>query len=162
MNSLRSAASTLSRVMNYVGGIVLVFMMLLVVSDVVLRIFWKPILGTYEMVSLAGALVIGFAIPKTSLDDAHVYVDFIVTGRSARLRKIFLAVTKFLGFVLFLLLAINMIRKAGELYRAQEVTLTLHIPLYPVAYALGICSIFEAVVLLLQMYGGPLKEGGHE
>ncbi|HVN23563.1 MAG TPA: TRAP transporter small permease subunit [Syntrophorhabdales bacterium] len=162
MSPFRSVTSSLSRFMNYAGGIVLVFMMLLVVSDVILRIFWKPILGTYEMVSLAGALVIGFAIPKTSLDDAHVYVDFVVTGRSAAVRKAFLAVTKFLGFVLFLLLAINMFRKAGELYSAQEVTLTLHIPLYPVAYALAFCSIVEAIVLLLQIYAGAGKEGGNE
>ncbi len=154
MKPLQAATLKLSRVMNHVGGAVLVFMMLLVVSDVILRIFWKPILGTYEMVSLAGALVIGFAIPKTSLDDAHVYVDFVVTGRSATLRKAFLAITKFLGFVLFLLLAVNMFRKAGELYTAQEVTLTLHLPLYPVAYALGLCSIVEAIVLLLQIAGG--------
>ena len=162
MSSFRSVTSRLSRFMNYAGGIVLVFMMLLVVSDVILRIFWKPILGTYEMVSLAGALVIGFALPKTSLDDAHVYVDFVVTGRSAGLRKAFLAITKFLGFVLFLLLAVNMVRKAGELYSAQEVTLTLHVPLYPVAYALGFCSIVEAIVLLLQICGGAKKEDSNE
>ena len=154
MSSFRSGTVKLSRFMNHIGGVVLVFMMLLVVSDVILRIFWKPILGTYEMVSLAGALVVGFAIPKTSIDDAHVYVDFVVTGKSATIRKVFRAITKFLGFVLFLLLAINMILKAGELYRAQEVTLTIHVPLYPFAYALGLCSIVECVVLLLQMAGG--------
>ena len=145
MTSFGSATLKLSRVMNHVGGTVLVFMMLLTVSDVVLRIFWKPILGTYEMVSLAGALVIGFAIPKTSIDDGNVYVDFVVTGRSAKVRKTFRMITKFLGFVLFLLLAVNMILKAGELYDAREVTLTLHVPLYPVAYALGLCSIVESL-----------------
>ncbi len=162
MHSFGSATVKVSRVMNHAGGIVLVFMMLLTVSDVVLRIFWKPILGTYEMVSLAGALVIGFAIPKTSMDDAQVYVDFVVTGRSAKARKVFLTVTKFLGFVLFFLLAVNMLRKAGELYSAQEVTLTLHVPLYPVAYALGACSIVECVVLLLQMLQGTRKGAGNE
>ncbi len=160
MSSFGSGTVKLSRFMNHVGGVVLVFMMLLVVSDVILRIFWRPILGTYEMVSMAGALVVGFAIPKTSIDDAHVYVDFVVTGKSATVRKVFRAITKFLGFVLFLLLAINMTLKAGELYRAQEVTLTLHVPLYPFAYALGLCSIIECVVLLLQAAGG--AGGGNE
>ena len=152
MTSFGSATLRLSKVMNYVGGTVLVLMMLLTVSDVVLRIFWKPILGTYEMVALAGALVIGFAIPKTTLDDAHVYVDFVVTGGSPLVRKIFRIITKFLGFVLFALLAINLILKGGELYRAQEVTLTVHVPLFPFAYTMGLCCIVECVVLLLQMF----------
>ncbi len=152
----------LSRAMNLVGGTVLVLMMLLTVSDVVLRIFWKPILGTYELVSLAGALVIGFALPKTSLDDAHVYVDFVVTGSSPKVRKIFRVITKFLGFVLFALLAINLTLKAGELYRAGEGTLTIHVPLFPVAYALGLCSVVECVVLFLQMVEAARDRGGNE
>jgi TRAP-type C4-dicarboxylate transport system permease small subunit len=152
MSSFSSTTMKLSRAMNLVGGVVLVLMMMLTVSDVVVRIFWKPILGTYEMVALAGALVIGFAIPKTSLDDAHVYVDFVVTGGSPKVRKVFRIITKFLGFVLFALLAINLILKGGELYRAQEVTLTVHVPLFPFAYAMGLCCIVECVVLLLQMF----------
>ena len=159
MSSFESAFLRLSRVMNYMGGIVLVLMMLLTVSDVVLRIFWKPILGTYEMVALAGALVIGFAIPKTTLDDAHVYVDFVVTGSSALVRKAFRIITKFFGFVLFLLLAVNLILKGGELYSAYEVTLTIHVPLFPIAYAMGLCAMVECVVLLLQMIEAA-REGG--
>lgn len=151
MSSLGSTTSKISRVMNLVGGTALVLMMLLTVSDVILRIFWKPILGTYELVSLTGALVVGFAIPKTSLDDAHVYVDFLVTGGPPKIRKTFRLITKFFGFVLFFLLAVYIIRKGGELYSANEVSLTLHVPLYPVAYALGLCSIAECMVLLVQM-----------
>ena len=162
MSSFGSTTLKLSRAMNIVGGTVLVLMMMLTVSDVVLRIFWKPILGTYEMVALAGALVIGFAIPKTSLYDAHVYVDFVVTGRSPKVQKTFRIITKFLGFVLFALLAINLILKGGELYRAQEVSLTLHVPLFPFAYAMGLCSVVECVVLLLQMVEGTGNGGRNE
>lgn len=151
MNSFGSTTLKISKVMNLVGGTALVLMMLLTVSDVILRIFWKPILGTYELVSLTGALVVGFAIPKASLDDAHVYVDFLVTGGPPKIRKTFRLITKFCGFVLFFLLAVYIIRKGGELYRANEVSLTLHVPLYPVAYALGLCSIAECMVLLFQM-----------
>ena len=137
--------------MNFVGGTVLALMMFLTVLDVVLRIFGKPILGTYELVSLAGAVVVGFAIPKTSQDDAHVYVDMLIVGLSAKVRRIFRASTKFLGIIFFVLLGINIILKGNELYGAGEVSLTLHIPLYPVAYALGLCCFIECLVLLSQI-----------
>ena len=41
------------------------------------RAFGHPIMGTYEIVSQSLALVIGFGIPKVSLDRAHVYMEFV-------------------------------------------------------------------------------------
>ena len=152
----------LSKGMNVVGGTVLILMMLLTVSDVILRVFGKPIMGAYELVSVAGALVVGFAIPRASWDDAHVYVDFLIVGLSKKAKAIFQASTKFLGFVLFLLLGVNLILKGNELYGAGEVSLTLHIPFYPAAYALAVCSLVESVVLLFQIVQTLRVRGQHE
>ena len=41
--------------------------MSLTIADVVLRVFHKPIVGTYELVALSGAVVIGFSMPHTVL-----------------------------------------------------------------------------------------------
>jgi TRAP-type C4-dicarboxylate transport system permease small subunit len=162
MENFSSISLRLSRWMNYVGGAVLAFMMFLTVLDVVLRIFGKPILGTYELISLAGAMVVSFAIPKASHDDAHVYVDILVGGLSSRMRRIFHVMTKLLGITFFVLLGINIVQKGNELYGAGEVSLTLHVPLYPAAYAIGFCCLVECMVLLSQIIT-PLEHGGeHE
>ncbi len=137
--------------MNIVAGTALVVMMLFTVSDVILRIVWKPIIGTYELVSLIGAMVIGFAIPKSSIDDTHVYVDILTGGLSVKARKVFRVITKFLGLAVFVLLGWNIILKGNELYQAKEVTLTVHAPLYPAAYLLGLCCLIESLVLLSQI-----------
>jgi len=162
MTSFSASSLSLSKWMNAVGGTVLVLMMLLTVSDVILRIFGKPILGTYEMISLAGGIVIGFALPKASWDDAHVYVDILILGLSAKVKKVFMVSTKFLGIVLFSLLGWNMIMKGTELQGAGEVSLTLHIPFYPVAYALGFCFFIECLVLCSQIVMAIRGGGGHE
>jgi len=151
MTRFAAVTQRMSKGMNVIGGIILILMMLLTVTDVVLRIFGKPIMGAYELVSIAGALVVGFAIPRASWDDAHVYVDLLITGLSRKTKAVFQATTKFLGFVLFLLLGLNLLFKGNELYRAGEVSLTLHLPFYPAAYALALCSFIECVVLLFQM-----------
>jgi TRAP-type C4-dicarboxylate transport system permease small subunit len=161
MTGFAAFTQRLSKGMNIVGGIVLILMMLLTVSDVILRIFGRPIMGAYELVSIAGALVVGFAIPRASWDDAHVYVDLIVTGLSKKTRAAFQASTKFLGIVLFFLLGINLFLKGNELLRAGEVSLTLHLPFYPAAYALAVCSFVECVVLLFQMLQ-TLQVGGQD
>ncbi len=151
MDGLPSITQKITKYTNVVAGIALIVMMLFTVSDVILRIVWRPIVGTYELVSLIGAIVVGFAIPKSSSDDAHVYVDMITGGLSITGRRIFLAVTKFLGVAVFVLLGWNIILKGNELYQAKEVTLTVHAPLYPVAYLLGLCCFVESLVLLSQI-----------
>ena len=66
--------------MYWIAGTALTGIMFLTVADVFLRLFKRPILGTYEIVSLLGAVVIGFAIPQTSIDRGQVLMDFL-TGR---------------------------------------------------------------------------------
>ncbi|MCX5803419.1 MAG: TRAP transporter small permease, partial [Proteobacteria bacterium] len=56
-----------TKVLNIVGGTALTLMMFLTVADVLMRAGGHPILGTYEMVALSLAIVIGFSIPKVSL-----------------------------------------------------------------------------------------------
>lgn len=72
MGSLYSILRFCSKIMNIIAGIALTVMMLLTVADVLLRSGGHPLIGTYEIVALLMALVIGFAIPQVSLDRGHV------------------------------------------------------------------------------------------
>jgi hypothetical protein len=46
-------------------------MLLFTLTNVVMRAFGKPI-GDFEIISFLGAVVIGFAIPYTSLHKGHI------------------------------------------------------------------------------------------
>ena len=48
-----------------------------------------------------------------------------------------------------------------DLYDKHEVSLTLHVPYYPVAYILGICAFVECLVLLSGLIT-TIQEVGHE
>ncbi|MBP1748455.1 MAG: TRAP-type C4-dicarboxylate transport system, small permease component [Deltaproteobacteria bacterium] len=151
MNSMIGAVRKFSGWMNGLGGIVLFLMMMLTVVDVALRIFWKPITGTYELVAMAGAVVIGFAIPQTSWDNAHIFVDFLLENRSRATKIAFGCFTKLMGVILFLLLGWYLLMKANHLFKSGDVSLTLQIPYYPVAYGLAFCAFLQALVLLLHI-----------
>jgi TRAP-type C4-dicarboxylate transport system permease small subunit len=139
--------SRLSRFIFWIGGALLFLMMLLTVIDVILRYLGKSVVGTYELVSFAGALTVGLAIAQTSLDDGHVYVDMLTGYVGPGWRKTLIFCTKMAGAAVFLLLAWSFILKGTELYRSNEVSMTLHVPFYPVAYGLCVCSIIESFVL---------------
>ena len=78
MESAFTMLQRVSKIFTDIGGVALTFMMCLTVADVVLRIFNRPILGAYEMVGLSLAIVIGFSMPKVSLDRGQVYMEILL------------------------------------------------------------------------------------
>jgi TRAP-type C4-dicarboxylate transport system permease small subunit len=134
--------------MNGLAGIVLFLMMMLTVADVVLRIFGTAILGTYELVAVSGAIVVGFAVPQTSWEKGHVNVDFLVENRSEGVRKVVFIITRLLGICLFALLAYYLFLKGIHLYKTGEVSLTLQLPYFPAAFGLSFCFLIECITLV--------------
>ena len=153
MKAFLSALHRTGALMNIVGGIFLILIMLLTAADVLLRLFGRPITGTYELVALGGAMVVGFAIPQTTKDNANVAVEFFVEGRSRRIKDIMFVFSKGLGIILFVLLGSFLYEKANVLHADGFVTSTLKVPFYPVAYGLSFCCFVESLTLLGQIIG---------
>ncbi len=157
MGGFTGIVEKLSKLMQVIAGVALVFIMLLTVSDVTLRLFGHPIVGTFEMVALGGAIVIGFAIPITSFLRGHIFVDFLIQKFPSPIKGTFNVVTRLLAMGLFVLIGYNLFLYAGELYRSGEVTLTRQLPFYPIAYGLGVCCFIQCLVLitdLVKIFGG--------
>ncbi|OPY78475.1 MAG: Tripartite ATP-independent periplasmic transporter [Syntrophorhabdus sp. PtaU1.Bin153] len=151
MTALLGIVERLSKWMNAVAGIALVFIMFLTVADVILRYFGHPIVGTYEIVGLGGAVVIGFGIPITSWHRGHIFVDFFIQRFSKSVQGIFNFATRIAGMVLFSVIGWNVFIMAFEYYKSGEVTLTRSLPFYPVAYGLGACCFIQVLVLLCDL-----------
>ncbi len=153
LNKLKGFTSLL----NIIAGITLTFMMSITVADVILRSFRRPIVGTYELVAFSGAVVIGFSLPFTSWVRGHIYVDFIISRFSKKIRNAFNIVTRCMVIWLFLMIGWNLIKYGMDLQKSGEVSLTLQMPFYPVAYGIGICCFIQCLVIgcdLLKIYGG--------
>lgn len=148
MNAYLALFKRLVGWMNALAGVVLFFMMLLTVADVILRMFGSAILGTYELVAVSGAIVVGFAVPKTTWDKGHVCVDFLVENRSEKVKNTVFFITRIMGILLFSLLAVFLLKKGIHLYKTGEVSLTLHIPYFPAACALAFCFCVEVFALI--------------
>jgi TRAP-type C4-dicarboxylate transport system permease small subunit len=148
MESLLGKVKGISNFLNIIAGISLSFLMFLTVTDVILRYFRRPIVGTYELVAFSGAVVIGFALPFTSWMRGHIYVDFLILRFSQRVRNFFNISTRCLVIVLFFLIGWNLIKYGMDLQKSGEVSLTLQMPFYPVAYGMGICCFFQCMVMV--------------
>jgi TRAP-type C4-dicarboxylate transport system permease small subunit len=147
----------MSRFMNAIAGITLTFMMMLTVTDVVLRYLRMPILGSYDLVSFSAAVVIGFSLPFTSWVRGHVGVDLLIPYMGKRSRDLTFLSTRIISMALFFLAGIYLFRKAINLHQSGQVSLTLQIPLYPIACGVGICCFCLCLVLIadiIKIIGG--------
>ena len=143
-----------------VAAAALAFLMLLTVADVVLRIFGHPIVGTYELVAVSGAVAIGLSLPMTSWARGHIYVDSFVARLPRVPRAVFAVVTRALVLGLFLLIGVNLLKYALSLRAAGEVTPTLRVPFYPVVIGVGVSCLVQCVVMVADVV--KTLRGDHE
>jgi len=160
MKRLAFALKFVSRFMCGVAVAALVAMMVLTMADVVLRAFNRPILGTYELVGILGAVVIGFAIPFTSMTRGHVIMDFLTDRLSGTARTALHMLTRLVAIAFFVIAAWNLCRLGSDYSKAGEFTLTLKLPLYPIPYGIAFCCFVECLILFGEMIG--IKHGAEE
>jgi TRAP-type C4-dicarboxylate transport system permease small subunit len=161
MEGFLKTINGISRFLNIIAGISLTFLMLLTITDVILRGFKSPVPGTFEVVAFAGAVVIGFSVPLTSWLRGHIFVDFFILKFSQKGRDIFNIATRCVVIVLFFLIGWNLIKYGMDLQKSGEVSLTLQMPFYPVAYGVGVCCFVQCLVLvcdIVKIFGGKYDE----
>jgi TRAP-type C4-dicarboxylate transport system permease small subunit len=151
MKGLIRLTNRSSRVLNWVAGWSLVGMMFLTCADILLRLFRRPILGTYEIVGFLGAIVAGFALAQTTIERGHVAVQVVVTRFSPQTQKIIYLITHILSIFLFALLAWECVRYGNDFRASGEVSLTLRMPFYPVVYGIAFSAIVVCLVLFVDI-----------
>lgn len=140
-----------SSFLNWIAAVALTLMILLTVADVSMRAGGKPFIGTYEIVNILMGLVIGFGIPKVSLDRGHVSMEFLQQALSKRSRAILNTFTRVLCIVLFILIGYNLIGAGREFRLSGEVSPTMQLPFFPIAYGVGVCCFIECLVFVFDI-----------
>jgi TRAP-type C4-dicarboxylate transport system permease small subunit len=151
MKGLIKFTSRSSRTLNWVAGWSLVGMMFLTCADIVLRLFRRPILGTYEIVGFLGAIVVGFAMAQTTLERGHVAVQVVVARFSPQVQEVIYLITHLLSILLFALLAWECVRYGNDFRASGEVSLTIRMPFYPVVYGIAFSAAVVCLVLFVDI-----------
>jgi len=125
-------------------------MMFLVVLNVVLRIVYRPILGTYEIVGFLGALVISLGLAQTTIKRGHVAVDLFVVLFRSKVQNAIEAFSATLGVFLFAMISWRSAMYASGLARTGQLSQTLKIPYYPLVYGLSLACALTCLVLALE------------
>ena len=161
MNSIDKLISGLNRLLLFLGGLCLVFMICLTCSNIVFRVFWEPIRGTFELMGFSGAIVAAFALGFTQKQKGHIAVDVLVNKFSPRTKQILNTVNSLICAVFFGVAAWQVAKKAATLLSSGEVTETLRIIYYPFTFCaafgcgvLALVCVTEAIQIVLSKNGG--------
>lgn len=148
MKILNAISLLLNRLLITIGGIFLIGMILLTCANILFRLTWFPIRGTFELMGFFGAIVTAFALGSTQNKRGHIAVDVLVKTFSPKARKIVSIINNTLCTSFFLIATWQIAKKATILWNTGEVTETLRIIYYPFAYAVAFgCAVLSLVFL---------------
>ena len=143
--------SKLVNVLTVVGGVFLVGMIAITCANILSRVIWTPIRGTFELMGYSGAVVTAFALGYTQIKKGHIAVDILVNGYSTRKKKIIQVINSLLCSVFFAIAAWQLAVKADILMKTGEVTETLQIIYYPFTYAAAAGCLVLSLTLLADL-----------
>ena len=146
------AVTGFSSLFNMVASAALVLMMLLTCLDIFMRYFFSsPIIGTYDLVSLLGAVLAAFAMPYTMLKKGHVAVEILIQSLSKGMQLFIETLTHLLGISLFVVLVRQALNLSKDMKAAGEVTPTLLLPFYPILYCMAVCFLGLCLAILVNL-----------
>jgi TRAP-type C4-dicarboxylate transport system permease small subunit len=140
-----------------IAALSILAMIAITCADVVMRVFRRPILGSFDMIRIAGMISIACALPYTTAVKGHVAIEFLHHKLSRIGSKVLDIFVHFSIMVMFVFLAIRLIAYGQALHKAGQVSATLQIPLFWIPYVISV-SCFVAVLVTLHILLHPEKE----
>ena len=139
----------LNQVIIWIAACFLAAMIFLTCANIFLRIFWKPVIGTFELMGYFGAVVTAFALGYTQIKRGHISVDIVVLGFSKKIQKILHSINYLICLIFFAVVSWQIAKYATTLFETGEVTETLQIVYYPFTYGTAIgCAVLSLVFLV--------------
>ena len=159
MKTLDKISQRLNQAFMWIAGCILAIMIFLTCANIFLRLVWKPISGTFELMGYFGAVITAFALGYTQIGQGHIGVDVIVLRFSERTRGILNGINSLICMVFFALVTRQIARYATTLWRTGEVTETLRIIYFPFTYAVALGCALLSLVFLTDFLRSFFKKG---
>jgi TRAP-type C4-dicarboxylate transport system permease small subunit len=148
---IEKVIKNLNRILIFFGGISLVVMIVLTNANILSRLFWLPIRGTFELMGFMGAVVTAFALGYTQRRRGHISVDVLVNTFSEKTRQVLNALNNTVCLFFFALVTWQVAKTATILRNTGEVTETLRIIYYPFTYGVAVGFFVLSLVFLADL-----------
>jgi TRAP-type C4-dicarboxylate transport system permease small subunit len=151
MAFFEKAVRLLTKYCDRIAQMGVMAMMLLAVSNIILRLVWKAIMGTYDYIEFIGATLVAFAIAYCALQKGHIQVELIVSRFPRRVQGVIGGITGILGLGIFSVITWQSLIFAGDMRRSGDVSMTMLLPFYPYIYGLAFGTGLLCLVVLMDL-----------
>ncbi len=135
-------------VLAALAGLGTMTMMLVTCGDVVMRMFGRTLPGAFDIVRIAGCVTIACALPYTTAVKGHVAIEYFFHKLRRPGRIVVDTLGRLMVIALFGVFAWECVAYGNSLRRTGEVSLTLQIPVFWVAYVIAVsCGVTVLVTL---------------
>jgi len=150
MNGLIKVVDFLSRISVFVGGTMLMGMMLLTAIDVFLRYFFgTPIQGSMEITQFMMCLLVTFGIVYCAVRKGHIRVELVLIHLPRRANRVLNMIAYSSSAIFFILISWQTFLHAKT--STKLTSPVLFIPVYPFVYAVSIGMALLALVFIRSM-----------
>ena len=158
MKSVARSIQTAAGVLNIVSCFALTGLMILVTVNVILRaVFNSPILGTYDLTGFLTVLAIGCGLAFCSIDNGHIEISLFVDKAGLRTRMWITKAGQVISFLILSVYTYALFVLAVRLMKANEVSVTARIPVYPFVYFLALCFFVFTLTVLVKIFDHPKR-----
>ena len=143
--------------LDFMGGLALTAMFMLIAAHVVLRMVGRPIIVTHELVQLLMVSSVGLTIANCALRDAHPSLGMLVNRMPPSLRTVIAIAVNILVLGFTLVASWRMLQHGLGFIASRHVGMVSQIPFYPFAFILSLGFLIYAMVAvnnILQIVGG--------
>ncbi len=152
MSFLEKSVTLLARWLNYLAGVAIVIVMMILCVNVLSRgIFGIPLKGTVDIVSQMGVLVIAGAIAYTQVLKSHIRITLFIDKLPKPARTFMAALMDAIGIALFGIISWQSILFAKGTYEIGELSEVLKLPIAPFAAVVSVGCIILSLTLLTDL-----------
>jgi TRAP-type C4-dicarboxylate transport system permease small subunit len=149
---LNRAVTPCVRVIAFAGGCGLMFMMVLVACDVILRFFNRPISGAYELVEYSMAITVSFGITVCSHQGGHIKVDILTDALKKNTKNVLACLMSIVAIAYTLPIMWQALLYIQEMYASNMTSAVLLIPVYPFTAIVALSFIATTIVFIADLF----------
>ncbi|MFZ5643090.1 MAG: TRAP transporter small permease [Bacillota bacterium] len=150
MKELTGFVTGLSRILDRIAGLCMVCTMLLVITNIILRVLFNhPILGTYEYVGYLTAALIGLSLANCAVKKGHIAISFVVDRFSTKVQAFIDSFINIIALAFWGFSAWYIYKYANSLIINGVVSPTTQMPFYPFIYLVALGLLALCLVLLI-------------
>ena len=149
MKLYENMVKSVSIFFDKIAQVILCALILLVVVNIMLRIFFsKPILGTYEYVGFLASLIIGLSLAYCAFEDGNIAVEYFLQKVSPTLQALAESIAGLIAFIFFIFAAWHMNKFAYSMASRGEVAASTGTPMFYFVYIVMFGILMLCLVIL--------------